>query len=505
VPQATTGKTQAAMPAAAIKSTERDTKIVQQEQTIQTQTTTVDTEKYHAVFSNEGAVLQTLDSREFKQNNGKDEPLIVVSPVGEESFSMEVGGVDLAKKVYKIVRQGKNGIEYQTQNPVGVSISKEYVFPENKEGFSLIVKIKNDSAEERTVSYSLITPIVGNESEHMGGQTYKEVVMKIDEEKIKKNSAKGIWAKIGNISWTGMKNKYFSAIVKTPAIIEKASVTGEGQNIVPSVTTKERVLQPGQEIKDEYLIYAGPNDDKRIKETGFGLENIADYGWFGGISKLIIQILHICYNVVKNWGVAIIILTALINLLLFPLTMKSFVSMHQMKQIQPHMQKLKEVHKDNPQKMNKEMMELYKKYNINPLGGCLPIILQMPIFVALYQGLMQSIELRGAHFLWIKNLAMPDAIPLPGTLPLVGNHLNLLPIIMSVLMVVQQKISMGNTKDMSEEQAMQQKMMLIMMPILFGFIFYNMPSGLVLYWLANTILMTGEQWFLSKRLATQQK
>ena len=176
--------------------------------------------------------------------------------------------------------------------------------------------------------------------------------------------------------------------------------------------------------------------------------------------------------------------------------------MHQMKKIQPHIQKLKEIHKDNPQKLNKEMMELYKKYNVNPLGGCLPMLLQMPIFIALYQGLMKSIELKGESFLWIKDLAQPDAVPLPFSLPVIGSSINILPILMVIVMVLQQKITQGLTGSaLSDEQASQQKMMMVIMPLMFGFIFYKMPSGLVLYWFTNTILMTIEQTLISKRMA----
>ena len=144
-------------------------------------------------------------------------------------------------------------------------------------------------------------------------------------------------------------------------------------------------------------------------------------------------------------------------------------------------------------------MELYKKYNINPLSGCLPIVLQMPIFIALYSALMKSIELRNTGFFWIKDLSSPDAVRLPFTLPFLGNSINILPLIMVAAMVMQQKIS---TKTMggavTPEQKEQQKIMLIVMPIVFGFIFYSMPSGLVLYWVVNTALTIVEQSSLAK-------
>jgi len=126
-------------------------------------------------------------------------------------------------------------------------------------------------------------------------------------------------------------------------------------------------------------LYIGPNNTERLKATGFDLDQIIDYGFFGGITKVLLAILRFFHNILKNWGVAIIMLTVLINIILFPLTKKSFTSMRKIQEVQPHIEKLRAVHKDNPQKLNKELAELYRQYNINPLGGCLPLLIQMPI------------------------------------------------------------------------------------------------------------------------------
>ena len=144
-------------------------------------------------------------------------------------------------------------------------------------------------------------------------------------------------------------------------------------------------------------------------------------------------------------------------------------------------------YKDNPQKLNKEIMELYREHKVNPLGGCLPLLLQMPIFFALYQVLMRSVALRGANFLWIKDLSEPDRLFfLPFSLPILGNEFNILPILMTIGMFVQQKFTMTKA---TGEAAQQQKIMLIIMPLMFGVIFYRMPAGLVLYWFINSTLM----------------
>ena len=259
-------------------------------------------------------------------------------------------------------------------------------------------------------------------------------------------------------------------------------------------------IKPGETSEQKYIIYAGPSDIASLRQVGYGLDESINYGFFGGISKFILAVMKFFYNIVHSWGLAIILLSVFLNVILFPLTMKSFKSMQKMQELHPQMEKLKVQYKGNPQKLNQEIMELYKKYKINPFSGCLPMLLQMPIFFALYQALMKSIELRGTKFLWIKDLSMPDAVPIPFTLPLIGNSINILPLVMVVAMVLQQKIS---TKTMGSaitvEQREQQKIMLIVMPIMFGFIFYNMPSGLVLYWVVNTVLTVVEQQAVFKK------
>ena len=251
-------------------------------------------------------------------------------------------------------------------------------------------------------------------------------------------------------------------------------------------------------VEDSYVLYAGPNDIARLKALGLGLEKIVYYGKLDGIVKALLVTLKFFHNIVRNWGVAIIILTMLINIILFPLTRKSFLSMKRVQEMQPHMEKLKKIHKDNPQKFQKEMAEVYKKYKINPLGGCLPMLLQMPVFFALYQALLRSIDLKDANFLWIKDLSRPDFIKLPFSLPMLGNEIHILPILAIVAMFFQQRISTKSTPATTPEQAQQQKFMLIFFPLLLGFAFYNFPAGFVLYFLTNTALMTVEHSFMRK-------
>jgi YidC/Oxa1 family membrane protein insertase len=300
---------------------------------------------------------------------------------------------------------------------------------------------------------------------------------------------------LGMVGWEALKNKYFSIILK-PFVQTRGGYAYENStgSLLIGVDTDKVTIQPGASVEHRYSLYVGPSDIAVLKGFGYGIEESVNYGMFGWISKALIAVLKLCNMLVRNWGLSIIILSILLNIVLFPLTMNSFKSMQKMQELHPQMEKLKVQFKDQPQKLNKEIMELYKKYNINPFSGCLPILLQMPIFIALYQALMKSIDLRGASFLWIRDLSSPEAVPLPISLPIIGSSINILPLIMVAAMVMQQKISTKSAgAAVSEEQKQQQKIMLIIMPIMFGFIFYNMPSGLVLYWVVNTVLTIGEQ------------
>jgi YidC/Oxa1 family membrane protein insertase len=262
------------------------------------------------------------------------------------------------------------------------------------------------------------------------------------------------------------------------------------------IKAPERELAPGERLLDEFAIFIGPTKLDLLKSFDMGFEKTFSGGFWGLFRMWLLVLLGFFYNVFHNYGVAIIALTITIKILFIPLTHKSFSSMKKMQELQPKMKALQEQFRSEPQKLNKEVMELYKKHKVNPLGGCFPLLLQMPIFIALYQVLSEAVELRGAPFcLWIKDLAEADKlVSFSFTIPLVNiSSLNILPILMMFSMVWQQKLT-GSTGQTKEQQNM-----MLMMPVVFVFIFYNLPSGLVLYWLLNNILTIAHQ-LLSHRL-----
>lgn len=291
----------------------------------------------------------------------------------------------------------------------------------------------------------------------------------------------------GPVKWVGLKHRYFSIITKPH--FEVNSVKAYRQDDLVRVALVGNVNIPAGARLDQKLdLFTGPNSLNAMQHKELGIEKILDAGI---ISATLLYILRFLEGITHNWGLSIILLSALIYFIFLPLTAKSMSSMKKMQALAPKMEELRKAYKDNPQKMQKETMELYKKHGVNPFTGCLPMLFQLPIFFALYKTLMASVELKGAHFLWIKDLSLPDRLimfPEPINLMFFKvESFNLLPLIMCAAMFFQQKLSMVSGG--KSQQAEQQRMMSIMMPIIFGVIFYNFPSGLVLYWLTNTLLM----------------
>ncbi|MCK5082637.1 MAG: membrane protein insertase YidC, partial [Candidatus Omnitrophica bacterium] len=255
-------------------------------------------------------------------------------------------------------------------------------------------------------------------------------------------------------------------------------------------------------VQFDSIIYAGPEKIDVLKEYGLGFEKIRKYyrfALFDGIAKIIASLMRTLHKIIPSWGICIILISIIIYFSMYPLTMRGMLSMKRMQSLQPMIVKLKEKYKDNPQRMNKEMMGLYKEHKVNPLGGCLPMLLQMPVFIGLYQVLWRSVSFKGAQFLWIKDLSQPDRLFIfPFSLPIIGNELNLLPLIMVVVMFFQQKLSAKNMVAADPSQAAQQKMMATIMPIFLGFIFYKFASGLTLYFTMFYFFSTFTQWKMSK-------
>jgi len=239
-------------------------------------------------------------------------------------------------------------------------------------------------------------------------------------------------------------------------------------------------------------VFVGPKDIDKLEAFGHGLRRAVDLGRFSFIALPMLQALRLLHRFTGNYGVAIILLTVLIKLLFYPLTKKSFESMRAMQKLQPEMAKIRERLQDKPEEMNREIMDLYKRHKVNPLGGCLPMILQLPVFFGLYSALQNAIELRHAPFIgWITDLSAPDRL---GTIQLPFVQYPGIPVLtltMGVSMFVQQWMTP------SAADPSQQRVMMIM-PLMFTYMFINFPAGLSLYWLANNLLTIAQQYSINR-------
>jgi len=248
--------------------------------------------------------------------------------------------------------------------------------------------------------------------------------------------------------------------------------------------------------KFSYRFIAEPRDLKWLNPYGGGLSSLVEFGWFGVISKLVLKLLAFFAWMTHSYGLAILMVTVIVRLVLHPLTRKSQIGMIKMQKLQPQVKELQRKYANDRQKHTEEQMKLFKRYGVSPLGGCMPMLLQMPVFIALFRALRQAYVLRQTGFLYIDDLSLPDAaFTLPFYLPVLGNQINILPLLMVGLMLMQQRMM---HQPAATEQAAQQQKMMKWMPVFFGFIFYKMPSGLCLYWATSTAIGVGERMLVER-------
>ena len=296
----------------------------------------------------------------------------------------------------------------------------------------------------------------------------------------------------GDISWTGIVNRYFvSALINTDRnfnrlIIDKYDVK-EIRKTIPLVGlgTGAFELKPSEAKVFNLDLFVGLKDPVEMKKLGINLEQIINYGWLDPLSKLFLGVLKFFYSLTRNYGIAIILLTCLLQVVMFPLSKKSMQSTQKMKELQGPLKELQVKYKTDPKRLNVETMNLYKSKGINPLGGCLPVVFQIPIFWAFFTMLRGAIELRHAGFLWIPNLSMMDPY-------------YILPILMGISMFFQQRL----TAPMGDPA--QAKMMMLL-PVVFTFMFLTFPAGLTLYWFVNNILTLTQNFIMMSKAKNKRE
>jgi YidC/Oxa1 family membrane protein insertase len=309
----------------------------------------------------------------------------------------------------------------------------------------------------------------------------------------------------GTLRFAGVQNKYFTIVGmpwqgETPAPSAEVALSGDPERNIQTWAVKLPVQEgyggSGAIAGRRLDLYIGPQETDLLRSYGVGLEKTMEMGWalFRPLTEATLWIMSQMRRFIPNYGVIIILFSVLTKIAFYPLTRTSTRSMKRMQQLQPKIKELQEKYKENREKQSQEMMKLYKKEKINPMAGCLPLLLQMPVFIALYQALAHTIALRNTPFFaWITDLSKPDALfSFPFSLPLLGSDFNLLPILMTATMVLQMRMTPTGTAPA------QMAMMNTVMPVVFLFFFYQMPSGLVLYWLVNNIVTIYQTWRIHK-------
>lgn len=456
---------------------------------------TVDTTLYTAVFSSRGGSLKSLTLKKYREQNTPSAKQVVLGMDADPAlhdFSTRASGFNLPDSaVYvpdadsiKLSNGESRQLTFNYISGQGFTVRKVYTFGGDTYGIKLETQVFNNSTApltgtiQQVMTYVAEHKVKDNRFETAGFYLYTDNSLKSDKAKDVASAAKRYDK---DIQWAGFADKYFlSAILADKNSIASVEVKKNAAGFLESVVSSPQlVVNPGQSATVAQRLFVGPKDIDVLKAQGNFLEQSLDLGWFTVIAKPLLYTLKFFYRYVGNYGIAIIIITIILKAFFFPLTHKSYKSMKGMQKIQPEMVRLREKYKNDRDAMNKAVMELYRDNKVNPLGGCLPMVVQIPVFFALYKALMFSIELRHAPFyLWITDLADKDPYYVT-------------PIIMGVTMFIQQKMTP------SQMDPVQQKMMLAL-PVVFTFMFLNFPSGLVLYWLVNNILTIGQQMYINK-------
>ncbi len=471
----------------------------------------IETATLRATFSNIGGGVRKLVS--FMERNGHRDEIILfdVPPAEPSAFAMLLPGapLDLERAPYQgpsFMPDGK-GVEFSYTLPSGLVISKKFKVGETESALRLNIEVKNPTGRPQPFFFELGSVLqkteasIKNKPARMQSiASYTKIGNEVRRAAFVKLKKKGDFQE-GQIFWTALGRLYFAVFVKpeegTRVDAFRASADDIMLRSATRVATKE--ISPGGSENYSFLIYAGPTVRSTLISFGAEFEAILASGIWGIFKTIVLILLGFFYKLFHNYGIAIITVAVSTRMLFWPLTHKSFESMQKLQMLQPKMRAIQEQYKNTPEKLQKEMMEFYKRHKVNPFGGCLPLLVQMPMFFALYQVLSQAVELRGAHFFgWITDLSEPDVLfTLPFTLPVFGNALRLMPILYILSTVVQQRLQPSASSGVNSEQ---EKMMKLM-PIFIGFIFYSMPSGLSLYFLVSNLLMIQSQLVLKRKFA----
>ncbi|MDB9822247.1 membrane protein insertase YidC [Deltaproteobacteria bacterium] len=472
----------------------------------------VETPLYIAVFSNEGAIIKSFKLKNYRVTTDPHSPpveLVNLKNDIKDFFSVnfdnkailgnKIAFYSVDEKSITLSQESPHkDLIFKYLRPDGVTIEQTFRFYSDNYDIDLFVTLSNHSelqSEGNIRAYLKNLPPEKKSSYYAFSGVSLLLNDELEEIKPKKMEEDKFLS--GRIGWVAYEDGYFiSAII--PEDQKEGSFTGrllpsgviEATYVAPSIS-----LRPLESLTSKFTLYVGPRDLDIINKLDKKLDIAINFGFFDVIAKPLHFILRYFNRYVHNYGLSIIILTILIKILFWPLTHKSYKSMKEMQKLQPLMAKIREKHKDNREQMQRELMGLYKTYKVNPMGGCLPMLIQIPVFFALFRILGNSIELRHAPFIfWITDLSAPDRLfNFPFSIPFMSAPYGIpvLTLLMGASMFIQQKMTP------SPGDPAQAKMMMFL-PVIFTIMFINFPSGLVLYWLTNNIISIGQQYRIRK-------
>lgn len=492
-------------------------------------------------FDTVGASVQSIKLKDHL-DNGKPVDIIFREENSDNAFLLYAGDnyTQPLKDVYSYSIEDKgditkvtfaknyevNGQPFTLIKEFGISDKNEYLFQ-----LAITIKTNDGSIIPLNANNYMYTlgygPQIGPEFDQLSKYDYRRVSYKFEDKngkKIASYNKNGVFTYDDDkaIDWVALNSKYFSVIMvpytsNDYKIIATVDTRSEGEVKQENNLYLARPYEATNQVTDVYSIYCGPqlssalNQYDLAKDNVFGLKDmhlkkvVDTSSWLGWLETALKWILVLFYKLIPNYGVAIILLTILIKILLQPLSKKGMDSTAKMSALQPKIQELQARYKDQPEELNKAMAKLYKEEGINPMGSCLPMLIQFPIFIALYGLLQKHFELRGAMFIpgWIPDLSIPDTVcTLPFNLPFLGAQLHLLPIIYTVSMIFSMKITQtGTPQDGPGSSTM--KFMTYGMPIMFFFVMYNAPSGLLVYWTVMNFISIGQQVIVNKKKKAQ--
>ena len=473
---------------------------------------TVETPLYIATLSNRGPAITGFKLKKYTTTIEPDSPLVELYSAGEllKNYISLYFNTPSLKNANNQLFQTKDdsftlsqgeadkplSFRHVTENGIVI----EQVFTFSPDRYDIGVKVNIINRSENTVNGNINTVINNLPKSNAKYYSFIGSAVYIDNEleELDAGDLEDSPEMAGKIDWVAYENEYFiSAVI--PGEKEKSKYAGVLQPSTGIITTTHVSapfdVTPSSPATKEYSLLLGPRDVNILKQFGHKLETAIDYGFFTVIAEPLHFLLNFFNKFINNFGFSIILLTILIKIIFWPLTQKSQKSMKQMQKLQPLMAKIREKYKDNREMMNKETMGLYRTYKVNPMSGCLPMLIQIPVFFALYRVLGSSIELRHAPFLlWINDLSTPDRLfTLPSWIPWIDPPgIPVLTLLMGASMFLQQKLQ-PMVGDPSQAKIM------MFMPIIFTVMFINFPSGLVLYWLTQNILSIGQQYLINRK------